>query len=44
MVPGLRDWRSAAMVAVSELVSGLDAELVRLGYTKEFESSSTLIL
>src|ERR1019366_2369200 len=32
MVPGLRDWRSAAMVAVSELVSGLDAELVRLGY------------
>src|SRR5260370_3482310 len=33
MVPGFRDWRSAAMVAVSELVSGLDAELVRLGYT-----------
>src|SRR5438128_6445991 len=32
MVPGLRDWRSAAMAAVSELVSGLDAELVRLGY------------
>src|SRR5438270_1458107 len=32
MVPGLRDWRSFAMVAVSELVSGLDAELVRLGY------------
>src|SRR5260370_37946322 len=32
MVPGFRDWRSAAMVAVSELVSGLDAELVRLGY------------
>src|SRR5258708_1079945 len=32
MVPGLRDWRSAVMVAVPELVSGLDAELVRLGY------------
>src|SRR5664280_1015742 len=31
-VPGLRDWRSAVMVAVSELVFGLDAELVRLGY------------
>jgi integrase len=31
-VPGLRDWRSIFMVAVSELVSGLDAELVRLGY------------
>src|SRR5438270_13539151 len=32
MVPGLRDWRSAVVVAVSGLVSGLDAELVRLGY------------
>jgi hypothetical protein len=32
MVPGVRDWRSTVMVAVSELVSGLDAELVRLGY------------
>jgi site-specific recombinase XerD len=31
-VPGLRDWRSIVMLAVSELVSGLDAELVRLGY------------
>src|SRR5205807_8382654 len=38
MVPGLRDWRSAVMVAVPELVSGLDAELVRLGY-----KSSTLV-
>src|SRR5664279_4089350 len=32
MVPGRRGWRSTVMVAVSELVSGLDAELVRLGY------------
>src|SRR5664279_4846731 len=32
MVPGLRGWRSTVMVAVSDLVSGLDAELVRLGY------------
>src|SRR5260370_25643895 len=32
MVPGLGDRRSTAMVAVSELVCGLDAELVRLGY------------
>jgi site-specific recombinase XerD len=32
MVPGRGDWRSTIMVAVSELVSGLDAELVRLGY------------
>jgi integrase len=32
MVPGLRDWRSAVMVAVSALVSGLDGELVCLGY------------
>src|ERR1039457_6800269 len=31
-VPGWRDGRSAAMVALSLLVSGLDAELVRLGY------------
>jgi integrase len=32
MVPGLHDWGSAVMVALSALVSGLDAELVRLGY------------
>jgi integrase len=32
MVPGLRDWEVAVMVALSVLVSGLDAELVRLGY------------
>jgi integrase len=32
MVPGLHDRRSAAMVTVSALVSGLDAELRRLGY------------
>src|SRR5437588_10875204 len=32
MVPGLRDRRSAAMATVSALVSGLDAELQRLGY------------
>jgi Phage integrase, N-terminal SAM-like domain len=31
-VPSIRDWRSTVMVAVAELVSGLDAELVRLGY------------
>src|SRR5512135_479062 len=32
MVPGLHDRRSIVMVAVSALVSDLDAELVRLGY------------
>jgi hypothetical protein len=32
MVPGFHDWRSVAMVTLSALVSGLDAELVRLGY------------
>jgi integrase len=32
MVPGPHDRRSIVMVAVSALVSGLDAELVRLGY------------
>jgi hypothetical protein len=32
MVPGLHDWRSVVMVALSALVSGLDAELRRLGY------------
>ena len=32
MVPGLHDWGSAVMVALAALVSGLDAELVRLGY------------
>ena len=32
MVPGSHDRRSIVMVAVSALVSGLDAELVRLGY------------
>ena len=31
-VPGLCDGRSAVMVALSALMSGLDAELVRLGY------------
>src|SRR6266700_3908831 len=38
MVPGLHDRRSAAMATVSALVSGLDAELRRLGY-----KDSTLI-
>src|SRR5664279_3918438 len=32
MVPGLHDWGSAVMVALAALVSGLDAELLRLGY------------
>jgi integrase len=32
MVPGSHDRRSIVMVALSALVSGLDAELVRLGY------------
>ena len=32
MVPGPPDRRSAVMVAVSAPVSGLDAELRRLGY------------
>jgi integrase len=32
MAPGLCDWRSVVMVALSALVSGLDTELVRLGY------------
>src|SRR5262249_47690215 len=32
MVPGPHDRRSAAMATVSALVSGLDAELQRLGY------------
>src|ERR1019366_1553504 len=31
-VPGWRDGRSAAMVALALLGSGLDARLVRLGY------------
>ena len=32
MVPGLHDRRSTVMATVSALVSGLDAELRRLGY------------
>jgi hypothetical protein len=32
MVPGPHDRRSAVMATVSALVSGLDAELRRLGY------------
>ena len=32
MVPGPHDRRSTVMVALSALVSGLDAELLRLGY------------
>ncbi len=32
MVPGLRDRRSVAMATLTALVSGLDAELRRLGY------------
>ena len=32
MVPGLRDWRSLSWWLFPKLVSGLDAELVRLGY------------
>ena len=32
MVPGPHDWRPTAMVTLFSLVSGLDAELVRLGY------------
>ena len=31
-VSGLRDWRSLSWVVVSELVPGVDAEFVRLGY------------